>query len=98
VAMRILKARLAERMRQEQQNKLENLRGERKGIDFGSQIRSYVLAPYRLVKDHRTNVEIGDVDRVMDGDLDELIEAELRRRAESGENSGHRAQRPDRSH
>jgi len=84
VAMRILKARLAERMRREQQNKLENLRGERKGIDFGSQIRSYVLAPYRLVKDHRTNVEIGDVDRVMDGDLEELIEAELRRRAEFG--------------
>jgi peptide chain release factor 2 len=44
--------------------------GERKGIDFGSQIRSYVLAPYRLVKDHRTNVEIGDVDRVLDGDLE----------------------------
>ena len=87
VAMRILKARLAERMRQEQQTKLENLRGERKGIDFGSQIRSYVLAPYRLVKDHRTNVEIGDVDRVLDGDLEELIEAELRRRAESGDNS-----------
>jgi peptide chain release factor 2 len=84
VAMRILKARLAERMRQEQQTKLENLRGERKGIDFGSQIRSYVLAPYRLVKDHRTNVEIGDVDRVLDGDLEELVEAELRRRAESG--------------
>jgi peptide chain release factor 2 len=83
VAMRILKARLAERMREEQQTKLENLRGERKGIDFGSQIRSYVLAPYRLVKDHRTDVEIGDVDRVLDGDLEELIEAELRRRAES---------------
>ena len=81
VAMRILKARLFERMRQEQQEKLENLRGERKGIDFGSQIRSYVLAPYRLVKDHRTGVEIGDVDRVLDGDLEELIEAELRRRA-----------------
>jgi peptide chain release factor 2 len=81
-AMRILKARLAELMRQEHQEKLENLRGERKGIDFGSQIRSYVLAPYQLVKDHRTGVEIGDVDRVLDGDLDELIGAELRRRAE----------------
>jgi peptide chain release factor 2 len=81
VAMRILTARLAERMREEQQTKIENLRGERKGIDFGSQIRSYVLAPYRMVKDHRTNVEIGDVDRVLDGDLEELIEAELRRRA-----------------
>ena len=81
VAMRILKARLAERMREEQQTKLENLRGERRGIDFGSQIRSYVLAPYRLVKDHRTGVEIGDVDRILDGDIDEFIEAELRRRA-----------------
>jgi peptide chain release factor 2 len=82
VALRILKARLFERMREEQQVKLENLRGERKGIDFGSQIRSYVLAPYRLVKDHRTNLEIGDVDRVLDGDLEDLIVAELRRRAE----------------
>jgi len=84
VAMRILKARLAERMREEQQTKIENLRGERKGIDFGSQIRSYVLAPYRMVKDHRTGIEIGDVDRVLDGDLQELIEAELRRRTEAG--------------
>jgi peptide chain release factor 2 len=81
VAMRILKARLYERMREQQQERLENLRGERRGIDFGSQIRSYVLAPYRLVKDHRTGVEIGDVDRVLDGDLQELIEGELRRRA-----------------
>ncbi len=84
VAMRILKARLAERARREQHEKLESIRGERRDIDFGSQIRSYVLAPYRLVKDHRTNVEIGDVDRVLDGDLDRLIEAELRRRAEAG--------------
>jgi peptide chain release factor 2 len=83
VAMRILKARLFERTREEQQERLENLRGQRKGIDFGSQIRSYVLAPYRLVKDHRTGVEIGDVDRVLDGDLEELIVAELRRRAEA---------------
>jgi peptide chain release factor 2 len=83
--MRILKARLAERMRAEQQQRIEDLRGERRGIDFGSQIRSYVLAPYRLVKDHRTEVEIGDVDRVLDGDLEELIEAELRRRAENGQ-------------
>ncbi len=81
VAMRILTARLAERARREHQKKLESLRGEQRGIDFGSQIRSYVLAPYRLVKDHRTNVEIGDVDRVLDGDLEELIEAGLRHRA-----------------
>jgi peptide chain release factor 2 len=80
VAMRILKARLAERQRLEQAEELESLRGERRGIDFGSQIRSYVLAPYRMVKDHRTDMEIGDPDRVLDGDLDRFIEAELRRR------------------
>ena len=89
VAMRILKSRLAERLREEHEEKLENLRGERRNIDFGSQIRSYVLAPYRMVKDHRTNLEIGDVDRVLDGDLTPLIEAELRRRAEAqGSNGG----------
>jgi len=82
VAMRILKARLAELERRKREEKIENLRGERRGIDFGSQIRSYVLAPYRMVKDHRTGIEIGDVDRVLDGDLGQLIEAELRRRAE----------------
>jgi len=81
VAMRILKARLADLDRLRREEKLDSLRGERRGIDFGSQIRSYVLAPYRLVKDHRTEVEIGDVDRVLDGDLERLIEAELRRRA-----------------
>jgi peptide chain release factor 2 len=81
VAMRILKARLAERARREQHEKIEQLRGERRDIEFGSQIRSYVLHPYRLVKDHRTGVEIGDVDRVLDGDLDAFIEAALRHRA-----------------
>ncbi len=85
VAMRILKARLAELERRKLEKKLESLRGDRMGIDFGSQIRSYVLAPYRLVKDHRTGVEIGDVDRVLAGDIEELIEAELRRRAANGE-------------
>jgi peptide chain release factor 2 len=81
VAMRILSARLAEAARRERQEKIENLRGERRDIEFGSQIRSYVLHPYRLVKDHRTGADVGDVDRVLDGDLDRLIEAELRRRA-----------------
>jgi peptide chain release factor 2 len=81
VAMRILSARLAEAARRERQEKIENLRGERRDIEFGSQIRSYFLHPYRLVKDHRTAVEVGDVDRVLGGDLDRLIEAELRRRA-----------------
>jgi len=81
VAMQILKSRLAERMRAEHQQKLEDIRGERRDIEFGSQIRSYVLHPYQMVKDHRTNRETSDVNRVLDGDLDRLIEAELRRRA-----------------
>ena len=84
VAMKILKARLAEQLRREHVEKLENIRGEQRGIDFGSQIRSYVLHPYRMVKDHRTDTEIGDVDRVLDGDLAGLIEADLRRSASSG--------------
>jgi len=81
VAMRILRARLAELARQEREQKIEGLRGERRAVDFGSQIRSYVLAPYQMVKDHRTDVEVGDPNRVLDGDLDRFIEAELRRRA-----------------
>ena len=81
VAMRILKARLADLARRAQEERIENLRGERRDIEFGSQIRSYVLQPYRMVKDHRTGIEIGDVDRVLDGDLDRLIEAALRHRA-----------------
>ena len=88
VAMRILTARLAERMRQERQEKLENIRGERRDIEFGSQIRSYVLQPYRLVKDHRTNLEVGNVDAVLDGDIGPFIEAELRRRATGGDGHG----------
>ncbi len=82
VAMRILKARLAERQRREREQRIEDLRGQQMGIEFGSQIRSYVLHPYRLVKDHRTGVETGNVDAVLDGGLDRFIEAELRRRAE----------------
>ena len=81
VAMRILKSRLADLQRRQREEKIENLRGERRDIEFGSQIRSYVLHPYRMVKDHRTGVEIGNVDRILDGDLEELIETELRRRA-----------------
>ena len=81
VAMRILKSRLADLARREREERIENLRGERRDIEFGSQIRSYVLHPYRMVKDHRTNVEIGNVDAVLDGNLDRLIQAELRRRA-----------------
>ncbi len=81
VAMRILKARLAELERQRRDDELTSIRGERKAVDFGSQIRSYVLAPYQMVKDHRTDAEVGDPQRVLDGEIDTFIEAELRRRA-----------------
>ncbi len=81
VAMRILTARLVALQRLQREERIENLRGERRDIEFGSQIRSYVLHPYQLVKDHRTNVEVGDVNRVLDGDISPFIEAELRRRA-----------------
>jgi peptide chain release factor 2 len=80
VAMRILKARLAELERRRRGEQMDELRGERKAVDFGSQIRSYVLAPYQMVKDHRTETEVGDPSRVLAGDLDRFIEAELRRR------------------
>ena len=80
-AMGILKARLAELERRQRDEHMDEIRGERKAVDFGSQIRSYVLAPYQMVKDHRTNEEVGDPQRVLDGDLDRFIEAELRRRA-----------------
>ena len=80
-AMSILKARLAELERRRRDEHMDEIRGERKAVDFGSQIRSYVLAPYQMVKDHRTNEEVGDPQRVLDGDLDRFIEAELRHRA-----------------
>ena len=60
---------------------MEQLGGEKRDIAFGSQIRSYVLHPYQMVKDHRTNVETGNVQAVLDGDLDQFVAAELRRRA-----------------
>jgi peptide chain release factor 2 len=85
VAMRILKARLADLARRHRQERIENLRGDKMDIEFGSQIRSYVLHPYQLVKDHRTNLEVGNVEAVLDGDLDALIGAELHRRATTQE-------------
>jgi peptide chain release factor 2 len=82
VAMRILKSRLLARAREEREAEMEALRGEKRDIGFGSQIRSYVLHPYQMVKDHRTSVEKGNVTAVLDGDLDAFIEAELRRKAQ----------------
>jgi peptide chain release factor 2 len=76
-AMRILKARLYEIAQKKQREELAELAGQKKEIAFGSQIRSYTFHPYQLVKDHRTGTEVGNVEGVMDGDLDGLIKAYL---------------------
>jgi peptide chain release factor 2 len=80
-AMKVLKARLYDLKMKEQQAKLEQLGGEKKDIAFGSQIRSYVLHPYQLIKDHRTKEEVGDVNRVLGGDIDGFIKTYLMRKA-----------------
>ena len=80
-AMKVLKSRLFDLKMKEQQAKMEQLGGEKKDIAFGSQIRSYVLHPYQLVKDHRTKEEVGDVHRVLDGDIDPFIKTYLMRKA-----------------
>ena len=80
-AMKVLKSRLFDLKTREQQSKLEQLGGEKKDIAFGSQIRSYVLHPYQMVKDHRTKEEVGDVNRVLDGDIDVFIKSYLMRKA-----------------
>jgi len=76
-AMRILKARLYEIAEKKQREELAELTGQKKEIAFGSQIRSYTFHPYQLIKDHRTGLEVGNVDAVMDGDLDAFIKAYL---------------------
>ena len=76
-AMKMLMARLYEKEREEKAKEQENLHGDKKEIGWGSQIRSYVLQPYRLIKDHRTRHEEGNVDAVLDGRLDEFIKAYL---------------------
>ncbi len=80
-AMKVLKARLYDRRLKEQQEELERLGGEKKEIAFGSQIRSYVLQPYQMVKDHRTKHEVGDVERVLGGDVDPFIKSYLMAKA-----------------
>ncbi len=77
IAMKILKARLYDLKRKEQEKKLEALVGNKKDIAWGNQIRSYILQPYRVVKDHRTGIEIGNIDAVLDGYIDEFIKAYL---------------------
>jgi peptide chain release factor 2 len=88
VAMKILAARLAERQRQDRLKELDAIRGEQMEIGFGSQIRSYVLHPYQLAKDHRTDVETGNVAAVLDGDIERFIAAELRRRRSPASGKG----------
>ena len=82
-AMAMLRSKLVELEERKRREEIAKERGEAQDVNFGSQIRSYVLHPYTMVKDHRTNEEMGDVQRVLDGDLDRFIRAELERRAGS---------------
>jgi peptide chain release factor 2 len=88
VALRVLKAKLAEFERQKRAEELDGLRGGKQNVGFGSQIRSYVLHPYQMVKDLRSEHETGNVSAVLDGDLDGLIESELRRRVRVASEDG----------
>jgi peptide chain release factor 2 len=76
--MQILKSKLAELQDEEREHELDSIRGEQRSVGFGSQIRSYVLQPYQMVKDLRSEFETGNVDAVLDGDLDPFMEAYLR--------------------
>lgn len=80
-AMKMLKSKLAEILEREKKEKIEDIKGETKDIAWGSQIRSYVFHPYTLVKDHRTNYEVGNIGAVMDGEIDEFINAYLKMQA-----------------
>jgi peptide chain release factor 2 len=80
-AMKVLKARLYDLKMKEQQAKLDQIGGAKSAIAFGSQIRSYVLHPYQMVKDHRTKEQVGDVNRVLDGDIDWFIKSYLMRKS-----------------
>jgi peptide chain release factor 2 len=85
MAMKVLRARLYERWCQEREKELKAQYGEKKEIAWGSQIRSYVFHPYTMVKDLRTGVETSNVQAVMDGDLDEFIQAYLKKSVETRE-------------
>jgi peptide chain release factor 2 len=80
-AMKVLKARLYDLRLKEQQARLDQIGGVKKDIAFGSQIRSYVLHPYQLVKDHRTKEQVGDINRVLDGDIDVFIKTYLMKKS-----------------
>jgi peptide chain release factor 2 len=83
-AMAMLRSKLLELEEQKRREEIAKEKGEAQDVGWGSQIRSYVLQPYTMVKDHRTNHEMGDVQRVLDGDLDGFVRAELLRRAANG--------------
>jgi len=89
-AMNMLRSRLLELEEQKRREEIAREKGEAQDVSWGSQIRSYVLQPYTMVKDHRTNFEMGDAQRVLDGDLDGFVRAELLRRAgmDGGSNGG----------
>ena len=78
-ALKVLKNKLLLKKIEEQEKELKGIKGEQSNIEFGSQIRSYVLHPYSMVKDHRTNTETSNVDKVLDGDIDLFIESNLKR-------------------
>ena len=78
-AMQVLKAKLLLLLEEEENKKMNQIKGDQQNIEFGSQIRSYILHPYSLVKDHRTNVETSNVSKVLDGDIDLFIEGNLKR-------------------
>ncbi len=87
-AMAMLRAKLVALEEERRREEIAKERGEAQDVGWGSQIRSYVLHPYTMVKDHRTNVEVGNVQGVLDGDLDEFVRAELLRRAGDGDGGG----------
>jgi peptide chain release factor 2 len=79
--MKVLKSRLYDIKMKENQAKLDQISGVKKDIAFGNQIRSYVLHPYQLVKDHRTKEQVGDINRVLDGDIDGFIKTYLMKKS-----------------
>jgi peptide chain release factor 2 len=88
-ALKVLRGKLVELRERERMEEIAKEKGEVQDVGWGSQIRSYVLAPYTMVKDHRTNVEVGDPTRVLDGDLDGFVRAELLRRTGAGSGAAH---------
>jgi peptide chain release factor 2 len=79
MALKVLKGRLLDLKQREHKEKIEELRGEYQKAEWGSQIRSYVLHPYHMVKDHRTDFEVGNTEAVLNGELDPFIESYLRK-------------------